>query len=70
MTTAEDKITRDQLEAKFRELTGGVTEEVDEIRSQAMAIGLAVVVATVAIVYLIGRRRGRRRSTIVEVRRI
>ena len=70
MSTAEDKITRDQLEAKFREMTGGVTEEVDEIRSQAMAIGMAVVVATVAIVYLIGRRRGRRRSTIVEVRRI
>ena len=70
MSTAEDKITRDQLEAKFREMTGGVTEEVDEIRSQAMAIGLAVVVASVAIVYLIGRRRGRRRSTIVEVRRI
>jgi hypothetical protein len=70
MSTAEDKITRDQLEAKFREMTGGVTEEVDEVRSQAMAIGLAVVVASVAIVYLIGRRRGRRRSTIVEVRRI
>ena len=70
MSTAEDKITRDQLEAKFRELTGGVSEEVDEVRSQAMAIGLAVVVASVAIVYLIGRRRGRRRSTIVEVRRI
>jgi hypothetical protein len=70
MSTAEDKITRDQLEAKFREMTGGVAEEVDEVRSQAMAIGLAVVVASVAIVYLIGRRRGRRRSTIVEVRRI
>ena len=70
MSTAEDKITRDQLEAKFREMTGGVTEEVDEVRSQAMAIGLAVVVVSVAIVYLFGRRRGRRRSTIVEVRRI
>jgi hypothetical protein len=70
MSTAEDKITRDQLEAKFREMTGGVAEEVDDVRSQAMAIGLAVVVASVAIVYLIGRRRGRRRSTIVEVRRI
>jgi hypothetical protein len=70
MSTVEDKITRDQLEAKFREMTGGVAEEVDDVRSQAMAIGLAVVVASVAIVYLIGRRRGRRRSTIVEVRRI
>jgi len=70
MSTADEKITRDQIEAKLRDLTGGVTGEVEEVRSQALAVGLAVVVATVAVVYLIGRRRGRRRSTIVEVRRI
>jgi hypothetical protein len=70
MSPADEKITRDQIEAKLREVTGGVTDEVEEVRSQALAVGLAVVVATVAIVYLIGRRRGRRRSTVVEVRRI
>jgi len=70
MSPADEKITRDQIEAKLREMTGGVTDEVEEVRSQALAVGLAVVVATVAVVYLIGRRRGRRRSTIVEVRRI
>ena len=70
MTTADQKISRDDVEAKFRELTGGVTEEVEGVRSQAMAIGLAVVVVSVAVVFLIGRRAGRKRSTIVEVRRI
>jgi hypothetical protein len=70
MTTADQKISRDDVEAKFRELTGGVTEEVEGVRSQAMAIGLAVVVVSVAVVFLIGRRADRKRSTIVEVRRI
>jgi hypothetical protein len=70
MSPADEKITRDQIEAKFRDMTGGVTEEVEGVRSQALAIGLAVVVVSVALVYLAGRRRGRRKSTIVEVRRI
>lgn len=70
MSPPEEKITREQIEAKFREVTGGVTDEVEGVKSQAMAVGMAVVLLTVAVVYLVGRRRGRRRSTIVEVRRI
>jgi uncharacterized membrane protein len=70
MSPADQKITRDQIEDKFREMTTGATDEVEGVKSQALAIGLAVLVASVAVVYLIGRRRGRRRSTIVEVRRI
>ncbi len=70
MSPDDKKITRDQIEAKLRDMTGGVTDEVEGAKSQALTIGLAVVVASVAVVYLLGRRRGRRRSTIVEVRRI
>jgi hypothetical protein len=70
MGPAEEKITRDQIEAKLREVTGGVSDEVEGAKSQALAIGLGVVVVTVAVVFLIGRRVGRKRSTIVEVRRI
>ena len=29
MSPADEKITRDQIEAKFREMTGGVTDEVE-----------------------------------------
>jgi hypothetical protein len=69
MSPADEKITRDQIEGKFREMTGGVTDEVEGAKSQALAIGLAVVVVSVAVIYLIGRRRGRRLGTVVEVRR-
>ena len=70
MTPPEQKITRDQIEAKIRDMTGGVTDEVEGVKSQALTVGLAVALATVAIVYLIGRRRGRRNSAVVEIRRI
>jgi hypothetical protein len=70
MSSPDEKITRDQIEDKIRGVTGGVTEEVESHKSQALTVGLAVVVVSVAMVFLIGRRMGRRRSTIVEVRRI
>jgi hypothetical protein len=70
MSPAAEKITRDQIEAKLREVTGGVTGDVEEVRSQALAIGQGIVVISVAVVFLFGRRMGRRKSTIVEVRRI
>ena len=35
-----------------------------------LTVALAGVVAVVAVVFLIGRRSGRRRSAVVEVRRI
>ena len=63
-------ITRDDIEAKFRELTGEATDELESARSQAVTVGLAVGVALVAVVFLIGRRSGRRRSAVVEVRRV
>jgi hypothetical protein len=70
MTSANEPITRDQIEAKFRELTGDVSEEVESSKSQVITVGLAIGVALVAVVFLIGRRNGRRKSAIVEVRRV
>jgi hypothetical protein len=70
MSPENQKITREQLQEKFREVTGGVQDEVSGVRSQAMTVGLAVAVAVVAVTFLIGRRSGRRRSAVVEVRRI
>ena len=70
MSVPTERITRDQIEAKFRELTGDVDEEISSARSQAVTVALAVGVAAVAVIFLIGRRAGRRRSAVVEVRRI
>jgi hypothetical protein len=70
MSAGTERITRDQIEAKFRELTGEVTEEVESTRSQMVTVGLALGVVVVAAVFLLGRRNGRRKSAVVEVRRI
>ena len=70
MSSSTKPITRDDIEAKFRELTGDASDELESVRSQAVTVGLAVGVALVAVIFLIGRRSGRRRSAVVEVRRV
>jgi hypothetical protein len=63
------KITRDDLEAKLRQVVGEVDDRVDEARPRIIA-GAVVVVAVVAILaYRFGRRAGRMRSAVVEIRR-
>jgi len=63
-------IQRDDLEAKMRELQG----EVDETRRSAtgtlVAVGAVVAVTVIAVAFLVGRRKGKKRTTVVEVRRI
>ncbi len=68
--TATKPITRDDLESKMRELQGEVGSAAEQATAYALVAGAAVVVVTIAVAYWFGRRRGRRRSTIVEVRRL
>ena len=71
--TASDEpktISRDDIEAKFRELQGEVEIIGEEARSYGITIAVAAVVVVVAVAFVLGRRRGRRNRTIVEVRRI
>ena len=63
-------ITRADLESKLREITGGATETVEAARGIGVAVGAAVGVALVVTAYWFGRRRGRRRQTVLEIRRI
>jgi hypothetical protein len=68
--TAAQRITRDDIEAKFREIKG----EVDTTTEKAKPIGLvaaaAVVIGAVAVAYLFGRRKERKKRTVVEIRRV
>jgi hypothetical protein len=63
-------VTRADIEAKLREIRG-VTDTTANATQRAMkpviiAVGVAVVIGA----FLLGRRRGQKRGTIVEVRRI
>ncbi len=62
-------IERRDIEAKIRELHGGVEDTAQSATTTLATVGAVVIVGVVAVAFLLGRRKGRRRTTIVEVRR-
>lgn len=64
------RVTKADIENKFRELQGGVDEVADQAVSYVLVAGAAIIAGVVVIAFVFGRRRGRKKSTIVEVRRL
>ncbi len=64
------RITRADLEAKLREVRGEVEEKGETAKSTGLAVVLVATAAVVGLAFLLGRRRGRRKSTVVEIRRV
>jgi hypothetical protein len=70
MTSADDPVTPDDIEAKLRDIFDGAREEVGEARSQLTTVLGIIAILIVLLSYVLGRRTGRKRSTVVEVRRM
>ena len=68
--TMHRPIERRDLEAKIRELHGGVDDTRHAAATTLVTVGAVVAVGVVAVAFLLGRRKGRKRTTVVEVRRI
>jgi hypothetical protein len=70
-TTAPAKrITRDDIESKMRELQGEVDENVNSARTVGLAAGIGVAILLVLVAYVMGRRRGKKRQMVLEIRRV
>jgi hypothetical protein len=65
-----DRITRDDLEQKLRELEGGARDQVASARSTIVAAGVVATLIVLLLAFLLGKRKGKQRSTIVEIRRV
>lgn len=65
-----DHITRDDIESKLKEIRGHVDSTAQAAKAPVMAAAAVVAVLVIGTAYLIGRRRGKKRSTIVEIRRV
>jgi hypothetical protein len=68
--TRPQRITRDDLEAKFRELEVDARDQVASARSTAVTAGVVAALVLLLLAFLLGRRGGRQRSTVVEIRRV
>ncbi len=69
-TAEATKITPQDLENKLRLLQGDVKEKVDDQKSTIATAAAAGGVVLLVIFFLLGKRAGKKRSTIVEIRRI
>jgi hypothetical protein len=63
-------ISRDDIEGKFRELQGEVDVVTDDFKSYAATVGAVVIVTVVVVAFWLGRRRGKKTKTVVEIRRL
>lgn len=64
------KITKADLEAKFAQLQSGATHTVADAKQKLMAAVAVGGIVVVVLSFLLGRRSGRRKNTIVEIRRV
>ena len=69
-TTETGKITKTDIEAKFREIKGDIDETAESAQGIAITVGAVVAVVVVLGAFVLGKRRGRKKSTFIEVRRL
>jgi hypothetical protein len=69
-TIEQPPVTRDDLESKLRELQGEAADRASAASRVLVVAGAATAVGVVAVVFLLGRRSGRKKTTVVEVRRV
>ncbi len=62
-------ISRDDLEAKARQITDAVDQTRQSAKDTAMIAGIAVAIIVI-FAFVFGRRRGSRNKTLVEVYRV
>ena len=60
MSGPQDRVTRADLEDKFRSLQRQVTGDVEERKSMVVAGAVGAGMLALLVSYLLGRRRGRR----------
>lgn len=68
--SAAQRITKSDLEAKFVELQGGVARSVADARQKIMAAMAVGGIVVLVLAFLLGKRKGRKKTTIVEIRRV
>lgn len=67
--TESSKITRDELESKFRALQADIQGRARDKKQSIIAAAAAAGTVVVLVAYLLGRRSGRRRGSRVQIRR-
>jgi hypothetical protein len=64
------RVTRDDIEGKLRELQGDVQGRVDDQKSTLLTAAAVGGVLLLLIFFFLGKRAGKKKTTLVEIRRL
>jgi hypothetical protein len=65
-----NQISRDDLEARLSSLQTGFGRKIADRRKTIITVGAGVSFVIVIVFFLLGRRSGAKKTTIVEIRRV
>lgn len=64
------RISRADLESKFREVQDGLQGKLEQQKTSIITVITATGVILALVFFLLGKRSGRKRTTLVEIRRV
>jgi hypothetical protein len=67
---AQQRITRDDLESRFRQVQENVQGRVHDKKQTLITAGAVGGVLLLLIFFMLGSRRGKKKTTFVEIRRV
>ena len=69
MTDQDQRITKEDLETKFQSLQDDLQGRASDKMQSIMTVAAIASAVVVLIAYMLGRRGGRKRRSVVEIRR-
>ncbi|MPY92003.1 MAG: hypothetical protein GEV08_02755 [Acidimicrobiia bacterium] len=67
---SDGNVTRSDIEAKFRELQSDMSDAAESAKGKVTIAAAVAGVLVLLLVYVLGRKAGKKRSTVVEIRRL
>lgn len=64
------KISRDDIASKLRQIQSEVDSTTESAKPAGIAVGATVALGAIGVAYVVGQRKGRKQTTVVEVRRV
>ena len=64
------EVTKEDIEAKLRQIKGEVSETAEGAKPIVQIAAFGGVVLLILLAYFLGRRKGKKKTTVVEIRRV
>lgn len=70
MSNNSETISAEDLQDKLQSFQDGIQGKVDDKKSTLVAVGGVALVILILIFFMLGKRAGKKKTTLVEIRRI